>query len=118
MIALYAGIGALAVGLFTGWQVHAWKAGADERDRIAADAREVVRRIDRADEAAGRHEAFKADAQARERIVIEEVERVVVRPVYRADCIDGDGLRILRDAIGARAPGKPAPAVRAASGAD
>lgn len=106
---------ALATGFAGGWQVRAWKSGADDADRIEQAALDARRKYENADRAGQLYEATRAGTQARERIVIQEVERVVQKPVYRSECLDDDGLRLLAADIEQYAgPGQPAPAVPAA----
>jgi hypothetical protein len=91
----------LALGSAGGWQVHAWKAGADERDRLEKTAqagRDDAKRMDRAAE---KFETAQSQAQRREAHVIQEVIRVIEKPVYRERCLDDDGLRLLADDIDA-----------------
>lgn len=86
-----------------------------EHLEAARFAREAAR--DKGDKASTRYEAGKAERAGRERIVVQEVERIVDRPVYRDRCVDDDGLRVIRDRIAdRRGAGEPAPAVPAASG--
>ena len=107
---------ALAIGLAGGWLTRGWKAGNDERNAIEQAAHDARRRVERADQAAGKFEDKRAATAVRWRTVEKEVERVVEKPVYRNVCLDPDGLRILADEID-RNPhsGEPAPAMPAAS---
>lgn len=118
MIWAYVGGGALLAGLAGGWYARDVKADADDKVRAEQVAKDIARRANEADAAAASYEALKASIDARERVVIKEVTRVVEKPVYRNECLDDDGLRILAADIQARsAPGKPAAAVPAASAA-
>ncbi|MBF0270307.1 MAG: hypothetical protein HQL44_17135 [Alphaproteobacteria bacterium] len=67
-------------------------------------------------------EAFE-NARNQRRIVYRditrEVDKIVERPVYRADCLDADGLRLVNRALAgqaaaARQPDQPVPAVGSA----
>lgn len=109
---------AAAAGAAGGWQARAWKAGADDLERVRDEQRDTLRRQEAGFGAAGRLE------QQRERIrteivtVTREVPHVVERPVYRAECWDADGLRLVTQAIGATSdPAQPDPALPAASAA-
>ena len=109
---------AAAVGAAGGWQARSWKAGADDLERVRDEQRDALRRQEAGFGAAARLE------QQRERIrteivtVTREVPHVVERPVYRAECWDADGLRLVTQAIGAPAdPAQPDPALPAASAA-
>lgn len=88
---------ASAASFAAGWQVRAWKAGADDAERIeleAADARQRARAMDRAAEG---YEGRRAAAQARAVATAPEERRVTENPAYAAVCLDDDGLRLLAD---------------------
>lgn len=113
-IALVAG---LVLGFGAGWRVQGWRMDAaladiERKQQAAEDAR-----AEKADTAAESHaknsEAIRTEVQT----VIREVPRVVEKPVYRNVCLDADGLRLIRQALGDRAAGEPAPAVSGAVGA-
>ena len=93
------------------WQIgiHASK----ELERIAAQERETLRRTDKIDTAAEKHEVAKAKIVERFHTIREEVDRVVEKPVYRNTCFDEPGMRAVADAIAAiaKAASEPAPAV-------
>jgi hypothetical protein len=108
-------LAALAVGFGGGWKTRSWKADSDDRARIEAQAEADRLSRARVNTAASAHEDSKAAARMRERIVVKEVDRVVEKPVYRNECLDDDGLRILTSDIDARAGSKPTSAVPAAS---
>lgn len=109
---------AAAAGAWGGWQLRDLQADADELARVQAEQRDSLRRQEAAYGASERHER---DGQARReqiRTVIQEVERVIERPVYSAVCFDTDGLRLIASAIGpAAAASQPGPAMPTASGA-
>ena len=118
MIWAYVGAGALVAGLAGGWCARDVKADADDKNRIELAAKDAARRAEHADTAAQGYEIVKANDEVRERIVTKEVIRVVQKPVYRNECVDADGLRILAADIAARTTtGQPAPTVRAAPAA-
>lgn len=110
----------LAAAAITGgthWLTHTLREQGREQCRAETQeaARMAERRArDRGDAAAARYAAGQAAHQARERIVIQEVQRIVERPVYAGTCFDADGLRIIADDIAGRAApaaSSPAPAV-------
>lgn len=96
-----------------GWQVRAWKADADKVEQMRADDRTALNRAQRGDASAVAHEGTKARLQRQDAVLVKEIERVVEKPVYRAECVDADGLRIIAAALAGSAadPGEPAPAV-------
>lgn len=109
---LLAGAVALALAFGAGWQTRAWKAGADDAAQVRADASTARKQAANGDVAATRHEATRATLQRQDAVLVKEIERVVEKPVYRTECIDADGLRIIAAALsGAADPGEPAPAV-------
>lgn len=110
------GLVALAAGFMGGWQVRAWKSGADDADRVKIEIAKGRANTYKVDAESTRYEAGRAAVQVRERIVIKEVERVVQDPVFSRVCMSDDGLRILAaDAAPGRPGGEPAPALPAAS---
>jgi hypothetical protein len=88
----------LAGSLFSGvgvWKVQSWRHDAAEKNRIEQEARSLLRRQENAIEASTKYQETQADANAREVIVTKEVIRVVQKPVYREQCFDDDGMRII-----------------------
>lgn len=94
------------------WQVgiHAQK----ELERIAATERETLRRTDKIDASAEKHEKVKEVIRTKFVPIVERVEHEVTKVEYRdRACLSDDSLRIVADAIAAIAPAasQPAPAV-------
>lgn len=114
MMLWHAAAAALVAGAVGGWQARAWKAGADDLERIKTGQRDTLRRQEAAFGSADRLEQDRAARREVVRTITVEVPRVIERPVYRAECWDADGLRILTAAIGANAdpaePDGPVPA--------
>ena len=107
---------AAAVGAAGGWQARAWKAGADDLQRVRDEQRDALRRQEAAFGAAERFERDRQAIRTQIQTVTVEVPRVVERPVYRAECWDADGLRLVTQAIGASAdPAQPDGPMPAAS---
>lgn len=91
---------ASAVGFYGAWQVQGWRWRAADADRMDQQ-REVRRGQDaQADSAAVRHEETRASLRAQQRALTREVEHVVEVPLYRGECLDSDGLRLIADALG------------------
>jgi len=102
----------LVLGFGGGWKTQAWRYDSAELDRSRAASRDQLKKIERVDDAAAKHETFKAKEQIRYVYRTQLVDRIVERPVYRDACFDDDGLRVLNDAIAGREPaGEPASAV-------
>lgn len=105
-------IAGLAVGFSGAWKTQDWRYGAKEAERQRIEARDHLKKIDRGDEAAAKHEEFKAKESVRYVYRTKIVDRIVERPGYAAQCWDADGLRVLNDAIsGSQPTSEPAPAV-------
>lgn len=104
---LAAALLSLVLGFSAAWKVQGWRWAAAEKARIEADAEALAARSRSADKAAEAHEKDKAADRVEFRTIIQEVERVVEKPIYRdRECLDADGLRVIRAAIA----GRPAPA--------
>lgn len=104
---------AMACGLAfgAGWKVHSWKTGAERSAELVAQQRDAMRRMERADGAAGRHEATRAALAKDREVITREVEKLVDRPVYRDGvCLDDDGLQQLRAALAGAHPDSGQPA--------
>jgi hypothetical protein len=119
-LSIYAAI-ALIAALASGagvWKVQAWR--YDSRELQRQETQREKERADRKsiDSAAAAHEKDKREIRTQFLTITKEVERVVEKPFYRDACLDDDGMRELRAAVGAPdAAGQPARAVPAASGA-
>lgn len=116
-------IAALVVSVLSfsaGWRVQGWRwAAADAKAVEVARAREAELRA-AVDEASAAHEADRGRIRTEFRTIVQEVERVVEKPVYRDRvCLDDDGLRILGAAVrgGAGGAGEPAGALSGPVGA-
>lgn len=88
----------------SGWKVRDWKAGADRTADIEQRNRDALRRAEHVDQAAVGYEVKREAGQQRQRVIIQEVERVIEKPIYRNVCLDDDGLRAVAAALGASAP--------------
>lgn len=115
---------ALVAAFAAGWQVSSWRWRAADAERIKTEARDAWRRVEHADAAAGRAEVRSAAIRAQVRTITRRVDVIVERPIYRTECLDADGLALVRaaaagDAVSVRddgaaasgAPGEPASAV-------
>ena len=115
LAALVAGFGG---GIWTHRKLDQAEAYATQQKAVA-QARGDLNRIEHAGTS---YVAGEVKAEERERVVIKEVIRVVSKPVYREQCLDDDGMRILSDdarASNARRGLEPAvPASGATNGSD
>jgi len=96
-------VAAFAGGVYTGYQL--CDAGY-LKDKVKADGihDEVVAGAQAQDQGAADHEVGR---QAVVREIVREVPTIVDRPVYRNDCLDADGLRLLGRAVAAANDGSP-----------
>lgn len=109
----------LVTGFGGGVKYHAGVIAQRDLAEQQQAARERGAQIQRIDRAATSHEADKAQIRTEFLTITQEVERVVEKPIYRDRdplrpdaglCLDDDGLRLVRAAIGSpAAPGQPAP---------
>ncbi len=102
---------AAAVAAAGAWQTQNWRYGAIERDRLATEAELRRNNQQAADRASAGFEAAQVQIRTEFVPIEREVERVVEKPVYLAQCFDADGLRVLNAAITGTTPGQPAPTV-------
>lgn len=109
---------ALAAGFAGGWQVRAWKAGADDTARVEQENSDQLRRTERAIGASSGYEGRRAERDASARNRDKEATRVAQDPLHSRECLSPDGMRLIADEIASRrSPGEPRAAVPAASAA-
>jgi hypothetical protein len=117
VITAYVGAATLAAGIGLGWSVADWRADARELQRVQAAndlADEQQRMVSRA---SASFETQREQRGVRERVVAKRVMDVLEKPVYRNECLDDDGLRLLADDIAAsNARRQLGPALPGASG--
>ncbi|MAM95663.1 hypothetical protein [Parvibaculum sp.] len=105
---------ALAAGLFAAGFGSAWNwRGALCEAAAAEKAGDSQKRKDdegvRAHGAAAGLEVENAEAEKREAALSGALAEVTARPVYRADCADADGLRLIRAAFTGESAAAPEP---------
>lgn len=115
------GLLALALlGALGGIYYKGYSSGADSVRLEWQEASKAQREAEQkqAQKAAEKKETGDQKARVVYRKITQEVERVVEKPVYRNVCLDDDGLRYARDAIGGKItdPAKPDQPVRPAAG--
>lgn len=100
----------LAVAFALGWHIRGWKAEADD----ARDERIVQKAVDAYHDSEGRAaqklEDKLASLKGTRTIVEKQIETVRDRPVYRNECLDVDGLRLIETARRGQAPASGASA--------
>jgi hypothetical protein len=100
-----------AVGGWSGWTAKSWQTGRQDAQRIERQARDILRQVERGQQAADTYTQEQQDADPIRQTIVRTVEKIVQRPVYRNVCLDADGLQQLGAAIhtGAPAGGAAAP---------
>lgn len=104
---------ALVLGFTGGWKVQAWRWGAADAARLAAEAEAARAQRAAQDKASEGHEQDRAQQRVQFQTIYRDIEHVVEKPVYRNVCLDADGLRLVERAIGGpeRAASEPAATV-------
>lgn len=102
------GAGILAAALFAGgWQTRAWKDGAAEAARLAAQEAAREKLVEIANDVATRTEAAIQGIRVENRTVYNEIQKEVVRdPAYSCELPDAGRLR-LNEARRRAAPAEP-----------
>ncbi len=95
---------AIALAIFlagsaTGWKAHVGITASRDLAALQAQERETLRRIDKIDTSAVKHEQAKTRIETEFVTITERVRDVVEKPVYRNICLDDGGLRLIADAI-------------------
>ena len=93
------GLAGLAAGFSGAWQVQAWRYDSAQLKQSERSARDTFRNVERQDTAVGDYTKDQANAKVIYQRIVVEVDRIVERPVFRQQCMDADGLRILNSAI-------------------
>lgn len=111
---IYLYIAAIVALILVGWFVRGWYEHL--KDMLSHAAQQVAEDDFKAHESkiAQLVEKRLAELKANERVIEHETTRIIERPVYRNDCVDDDGLQLLRRMAHGADPGKPAGEVPAA----
>lgn len=108
---------ALAVGFGAAWKTQGWRHDAMELARTERAAKDLKRVVEVQDRAVADFIEEQRNAKPVYQRIVVEVDKIVDRPVYRAQCFDADGLRQLDAALDGRdpesSPGQPVPAAAA-----
>lgn len=87
-----------------GWQVQAWRWKAAESAQIEQANAALVAEQKRSAEASRGYQEQLAKVKAKTRVIVNEVNREIEKPVYRDCVIPADGMRLLDQAIEANTP--------------
>ncbi len=95
---------AIALAIFLAGSAAGWKAhvGIVAQRDLATELtrqRDVLRKTEKIDTSAVRHEIAKSRIETEFVTITERVRDVVEKPVYRNICLDDGGLRLIADAI-------------------
>lgn len=95
---LIGGAAALSAVLSFGaaWKIQDWRQDAARykaAQELAQSQRDNAKLVDRAAEA---YQVKQADAEVRERVVKEQVVKIITKPVYREICLDDEGLAVVK----------------------
>lgn len=100
----------LACGAFVVWLWHDAASSRVETERVSERLESAFSVIaaNKADQSiAAALESRLQDLKANETTIIREREKIVDRPVYLAQCLDADGVRLANDAKNGRITSKP-----------
>lgn len=81
------------------WNIQSNIFEAEEAKRKVAEGIAKDQQIEKANDAATGHEKTKIEIRTKFLTVTETVEKIIEKPVYRADCFDDDGMRSHADAV-------------------
>lgn len=103
-----------ALGAWAGWELQGWRADHNRVQQVERQARDTLREVERRDTVSTTYLKGQADADQIHTQIIERVRVVNARPAGAVQCLDADGLHLLREAIDSGAPA--ATAARAGPG--
>lgn len=84
---------AALLGASGAWTVQGWRYEAKDAERVAAEVAARDKQATVANTAALSHEGDKVKLQTKYVAITETVEKIIEKPIYRADCFDADGMR-------------------------
>lgn len=87
----------LLLAVSIGWVARGWKEGASREAEVRAERQELIESIDLFRKKAQQAETLIAEYKAKQPTVTKIVQ-TIERPIYRTDCIDDDGLRMVEAA--------------------
>lgn len=91
---------AAVIAFGSAWKVQDWRFDAREKERLELAQEAKKMREKTIGEASAGYEKKKEAARVKYVKVIEEVEKIVERPIYKNICIDEDGLKAINQGIG------------------
>lgn len=104
-----------AAGAAGGWKAHVGIIASRDLAAVQAQERETLRRTDKIDKSAVKHEVAKAKLDTEFLVITEKINVITKEPFYTASpmCLDDSGLQLIADSIkgSASAASQPAPAL-------
>jgi hypothetical protein len=97
----------LAAMFWLGWIVRGMHQDSLELSELKGADKAIAAAMDRESKIAANLETRLQDLKANEKVIEHEKIRIVDRPVYRSECIDSDGLRLINLSKTAKPPAKP-----------
>lgn len=94
-----------------GWTVRGWKESQSKLDTLNEQVAAMEASNKRMSEAAGKLETRLSELRKHEKVLRDEIQKILDRPVYSVECVDSDGL-LLVEAARTGKPTKPADPVR------
>ena len=89
--------GVLAFG--SAWKIQDWRFDAKEKERLEQVQEAKQMREKQISAASANYEKKKEVTRVKYVKVIEEVEKIVDRPVYKNICLDEDGIKLINEGI-------------------
>ena len=81
------------------WKIQDWRFDSKEKERLEQVQEAKRMREKRVVTASANYEKKKEVTRVKYVKVIEEVEKIVDRPVYKNICLDDDGIKLINDGI-------------------
>lgn len=98
-LTIIAAVIAALLSFGSAWKVQDWRFDAREKVRLEEEREAQKMREKAVSTASAGYEKKKEAVRIKYVKVIEEVEKIVERPVYKNVCIDEDGLRAINESI-------------------
>lgn len=81
------------------WKVQSWRFDAREKERLEQEHEAIKMREKTVTTASTNYEKKKEATRIKYVTVVETIEKIVDRPVYKNICIDEDGLKTINEGI-------------------
>lgn len=81
------------------WKVQDWRFDAREKERLELAQEAQKMRQKATVQASVKYEKKKEETRVKYVTVVETIEKIVERPIYKNTCIDEDGLKVINEGI-------------------